>query len=340
MELGKVRLTGRDFGSDPEHADRWTLRFPNGRRDDARAEIVADQLKCIESVNGMLWGMISLLPVRERLISKHRKLNVGRVVEDVARGEQGLALATEWREKLQHSMRRSSELDLFLWSSLPAMQDQMTERAVSFLHESHQRAWFANAHRWDMARCGPDHFESPQVPSEAARLESAVVSAFKAVEALIGTTKPSHIQQKLVLNRFEHARPVPFPPHNQLGLELSLLAKARDARAAHGSGSRKSAVTYYEVMGWQTCAQALVNQALLRGNSVRMDLIVVLRGRSLDPRPKRLAALEATTVATCPRRRATRHLSKPALANPDLNRSRADAGDGRGFGYAGPARNS
>jgi hypothetical protein len=163
------------------------------------------------------------------------------------------------------------------------MQDGMVERAVSFLHESHGRAWFAYGQRWDMAKYGPDYSGGPRVPSEVARLESAVVSAYKVVEALIGTTQPRFVVRELIRNGFQHADPVPFPPHESLGQELSRLAQARDSRAAHGSGSRKSAVTFYEVMGWQTCAQMLVNQALWRGNSVLADLIEILRWRGHTP---------------------------------------------------------
>jgi hypothetical protein len=279
MELNKVSLVGGNFVLHAEDAERWILRFPKGRRDDNRAAIVADRLRCIESVNGMLWDQIRLLPVREELISVHRELDVARVAKDTATENDDLPDPSDCRQELGFVMRRGPEHDLFLWSSLSALEDEKTERAASFLHESHTRAWFANAERWDMAKRGPACCETPCLPSGVARLESAVVSAFKAVEALIGTTAPDLVERKLIRNRFRHAMLMPFPPYRSLGEELSRLAKARDARAAHGSGSRKSAVDYYEVMGWQTCAQQLVNQALLRGNSVRLDFIATLAAR-------------------------------------------------------------
>jgi len=280
MELGRVRLTGRDFSGDPEDADRWTFRFQDGRRDDERAEVVADQLRCIESVNGMFWDMIHVVAIRDRIISKHGKVNIAQVLRGVASERPGLAAVAECRARLKMLTRRPADQDLFLWSSLPALREEKIERAVSFLHESHERAWFAYGQRWDMARFGPDCFNSPRAPSAAARLEGAVVAAFKAVEALVGTTQPRHVVRELIRNRYAQSMKVPYPPHSSLGEELTRLAEARDSRAAHGSGSRSGAVTIYELMGWQTCAQMLVNQALRRGNGVFADLVAILRAHS------------------------------------------------------------
>jgi hypothetical protein len=281
VTLHLVHVVGPDLPHERRDRLRWAIRLPGGVRDDLLAERIQDHLRFIECVHGDRWTAIHLVPVRAALIGPLGHLDVERFGEELAQDESPFSAA----DKLIHlksSSHGAPDDDLWLWTCLPSMQNPRLERAASFLLESHERAWFANRQRWEMFRRGEAAEDRPIVPSEIARLETATVMAFKVVEALLDNVQANEgmIRRRLLLEGFPAGEKVPFPPHRPLYEELVRLAEARDERAAHGSGSRKSVVTYYEVMGWQTCAQRLVGHALWRGNSLHRSLVNLLHTRS------------------------------------------------------------
>lgn len=259
---------------------RWTIEWPDGKRDDTRARHFADELRMAESVHGQFWDDISLIPVPKFLLSRTHSLSMSEF-QKWAIEDGDIFNATSQISSLKINIRIEPEMMLWVWTSLPAFASDKVKRAAAYLLESHERGWFANRERTDMIRHDLTEIR-PDLPTDIARLESAVVNAFKVVEALIGKVdrNANAIRNQLIANGFPGNQRMWFSPKRTLAEELDVLTRARNARAAHGFGSRQNIITYYEVMGWQTCAQILVSETLFRANSVRIDLFSILQNKA------------------------------------------------------------
>jgi hypothetical protein len=154
-----------------------------------------------------------------------------------------------------------------VWQSLPVTMSDPFYDAVHFYAESVRQFSFEGDDIREVLLHDP---ALPLSKRDTVRAETAVQSAFKAVEALIG--EPPRDERKL-RRKLKDIGVHPDdligwqwsdlgPPREPILRGIRRLHDARDKRAAHAKTPSRTPLTYYEVMDCQGCARAVLVGAL------------------------------------------------------------------------------
>lgn len=245
---------------------RWLFRFQDGRRNDRKARRIVDSL---DGVFCLVRGLsssdpITMCRVREKHIHKDGMIRVATLMRNPEYRESGLTPEEEPGERLLEVLRSEihvpAETTGQIWRLFPACQNDRIFRAVTFLRSSYDQVQFWPGKILDFLH---EESEFPRTAVQAARIESAFLSAYKAVEAIIGD--PNKDARKF------HAqlRGAGLDPEDKIGIghKVRLAQKiraandARNKRAGHGSTPRKRLITQGELLELQVCARHVIYRA-------------------------------------------------------------------------------
>lgn len=156
------------------------------------------------------------------------------------------------------------QFDQTLWEIVTRIADnEKVIFACNFLMSSYSEYQFMGDSIGEVILA---HEEVPQYINEAVKLENAIHNCYKVVEAICGGTLPT--SQKKLKNKLEN---IGIDPNELVGYEtygvfkkekiitkIEALRLARNERAAHGRIHKDRKSTFYELMDYQSLANALL----------------------------------------------------------------------------------
>jgi hypothetical protein len=244
---------------------RYFLRFPYYRRRDLHA------IRLAETVLNIAWVLCgplgdpnepaSTLRIPRELVDKDPQI----ALEDLIRLER----SREWPDRNVYFPEESigsytsfsrGNLDE-VWRRLPTIiSNDHLSTAVRFLRTSKENF---NVYPGQIRDIVADPSLSAEIPSEETNLETALLSAFKALEAIIGD--PPKDKRKLA----RKLRAVGLDPYEGVGYSDTIplidmireFARARDTKAAHGS-TAASSIRILELLEFQSCAEYVLLAAI------------------------------------------------------------------------------
>jgi len=258
FHIGYVSLDVRSEGS-----RRFVLSLPNAERDDFQAlEAAQTIVYCHCALSGPLSHIdeaFFVLPIPSHCVKRdtiQRKALESFVSEALGQEEGFRFIHTELMQAGNSSAARSAAA----WRlASVAFSDRRLKRAIRHLVDS-QADFYAYPGEI------PELLEHAEYSGyrwwEWSQLERALISAYSAVEALIGDpSKNNHkLYQKLLKH---HVQPRmkfgQLPPLEELTLAQMIhhIKDARDNRAAHGS-TQEGSLTHAELLEFQSLARFLV----------------------------------------------------------------------------------
>lgn len=244
--------------------ERYFFRLPRYRRDDKLATHLAETILNITWVTcgplGTPNDPAAAFRIPRQLIDRGLPLSL----DDLAT----LEYSREWPDRVLYfphetigSFTGFANEDIAeVWRRMLAVvANDYLSRAVRFLKTSKENFYVFPG---EIAEVLDNHDVAAQSPSEQTHLETALHSAFMALEAIIGD--PPKDDRKLSSRLHE----VGLNPSEEVGYStkkplLQMIREfnnARDKKSAHGS-SRERTITVLETLEFQSCAEYVVAAA-------------------------------------------------------------------------------
>lgn len=177
----------------------------------------------------------------------------------------------EFRAELKSSVVISEYTMAYIFFHLPtAVTTNNVFDGLHFYQESVSDFTFLGDDITEVLR-NPD--ERPTTEADRIRLESSVLNAFRAVEALVGEPgkNEERFRRRLRYAGIDPDEPVGFrgEPQNTIRDRIAWLHGLRDVAASHGRRRRADPLSFREVMEAQHLGQAVVMCGLIQATSRR-----------------------------------------------------------------------
>lgn len=245
--------------------ERYFYRLPRYRRDDKLATHLGETILNLAWVTcgplGALNDPATTIRIPRQLIDRGLPLSL----DDLTT----LEYSRDWSDRVLYfpdetigSFTGFSEEDILeVWRRLPAVvANDYLSRVIRFLKASIENFY---VHPGQITEILDDPDVAAQSPSEQTHLETAVHSAFMALEAIIGN--PSKDDRKL----YSRLHEIGLDPLEEVGCStkkplLQMIRdfnNTRDKKSAHGS-TRERRITVLETLEFQSCAEYVVAAAL------------------------------------------------------------------------------
>jgi len=261
IKLSRVRFAG----SSQAGPSRYMFRFPWYKRDDNLANRIAESVIYAANITCYPFGdshePALVLPIPAEMTKDPSRLALGDIIE-VERLRPPQLQTVEYPDISIGSVTLLPDTcATAAWKAAPVLfKREEFHKAARFLKGS-QDNFYVWPGQYLEALC--DDQAAPQSGWEQTRLEDALLSAFKSVEALLGAppSDDRRLISKIQALGINPEEPFGHPHRVPLYAFIELMGRARDTRSAHGS-TPHGPILVRDLFLFQDCARYLLTESI------------------------------------------------------------------------------
>ena len=259
----KVRRLALDASS--ASIDRYVFHFPRYLRSDLQASRIGESLAySVDLTCGPFRDpqhVSTVFPIPSILLSSNVLLTARDLIELEETREPRFRTLDFPSLALSTTIGFGATRVAAAWRATPPIYaDDRLHNAARFFRDS-QEHFFVYPGQYEQVLYG----DTPQAQSgwEKSTLETALLGAFKTIEALLGAlpSDDNRLRRKLVSLELDPDEPFGIPDETPLYKFLQVMEEARDKRSAHGS-TPFAPVSMREMFLYQNCARCLLVRSI------------------------------------------------------------------------------